>query len=112
VVVNLVSADEAEHGPVDAEITDEVWLLRAVQARKDAMEARDRGDFDGGSSALRAMAQRPASAAPRSSRGDELAAEAALLERHAAAASDDLMLRKRLHQERWRRSHGGRRGQR
>ena len=46
VVVNLVSADEAAAAAPDFEVTEEVLVLKAAQARDEAMRLADAGDFD------------------------------------------------------------------
>ena len=108
VVVNLVSADEAAAAGINADVTDEVWLLKAAHARREAMEARDLGDYDGSSQLLFQMSENLLSAAPMSAmRRDELIAEAELLAEHAETAkTNDPMFRKNLSQEHWRQSRG------
>ena len=46
VAVNLVSSDEAAAAAPDLEVTEEVHVLRAAQARIDAVRLADAGDFD------------------------------------------------------------------
>lgn len=105
-----MSADDAAAAELDQEVTDEVWLLRVAHARKEAMDARDRGDFGGSARGLRMMADALYAVAPQSARGHELAFEADALAHHARDAdTDDPMLRKRLHQEHWRHNRGRKR---
>ena len=109
VTVNLVSADEAASADVDHEVTEEVWLLNAVRARKEAIEAADRGDIGGSRSFLFEAAETLRSQAPTAARGDELLAEAEALDQHAAGVNtDDPMWRKRIRSDQWRRSRGRR----
>jgi Ca-activated chloride channel family protein len=56
VVANLVSADEAAAAEPDLEVREEVHVLAAAQARKEAIELADRGDFDGAQAKLRMVA--------------------------------------------------------
>jgi len=110
VVVNLVRADDAAAADLDQEVTDEVWLLRAARARKEAIEAHDRGDHGGSVRGLRMMVDSLHAAAPESARGLELREEADALAKHVRAAETaDPMLRKRLHQEHWSHTHGRKR---
>lgn len=107
VVVNLVSSDEAAAAELDAEVTDEIWLLRAAHARKHAIEQADAGNWEAGSAALHSTADGIRAAAPRSSRRAELLDEAEMLEGHAAPRGrTDPMWRKRVHSESWRRNRG------
>src|SRR5207244_4323867 len=46
VTVNLVSADEAAAADADAEVTEEVLVLRAARAEREAMKLADEGRFD------------------------------------------------------------------
>ncbi len=111
VVVNLVSSDEAAVAEIDSEVTEEIWLLSAAKARRDAIEAADRGDTDGTRSALHVAAETLRSHAPMAARGPELAAEAEALEAHARTldADDPRLWRKRLRNEEWHIEHGRRR---
>lgn len=45
-------------GHVEPEVRREVLLIEAAKAREQALEARDRGDFDGAAHTLRAVAER------------------------------------------------------
>jgi CelD/BcsL family acetyltransferase involved in cellulose biosynthesis len=111
VVVNLVSSDEAALAEIDSEVTEEIWLLSAAKARRDAIDAADRGDTDGTRSALHGAADALRSHAPMAARGPELTAEAEALEAHAASleADDPRLWRKRLRNEEWHIEHGRRR---
>lgn len=105
--VNLVSADEAATAAVDHEVTEEVWLLDAARARKEAIEAADRGDFGGSRRYLSSTAETLRAHAPDSARADELLSEADALDAHAAGVdTDDPMWRKRIRSEQWRRHRG------
>jgi hypothetical protein len=107
VMVNLVSADEAATAEIDHEVTEEVWLLTAVRARKEAIEAADRGDVGGSRGFLFEAAETLRARSPTAARSEELLAEAEALETHAASVeSSDPMWRKRVRSEQWRRNRG------
>jgi hypothetical protein len=46
IVANVVSADEASRAVPDAEVREEVLVLRAANARDEAIRLADAGDFD------------------------------------------------------------------
>lgn len=107
VTVNLVSADEAATADIDHEVVEEIWLLQAARARKDAIDAADVGDYGTAQSSLRTTAANLRSYAPSSMRAAELIEEADQLEAHADRAdTSDPMWRKRVRSEQWRRSRG------
>jgi Ca-activated chloride channel family protein len=101
VVVNLVSADDAAKGELDAEVTEEVWLLQGAHARRRAMEALDRGDHDEAHRLLSEAATHLRGHSPGAGRAEELWAEASALETRAAelAVDEPDVWRKRLHDE-------------
>ncbi len=84
VTVNLVSADEAATAAVDHEVTEEVWLLQAARARKEAIEAVDDGDYGAAQASLLSTAATLRAHAPDSDRAAELIEEADQLEAHAS----------------------------
>jgi len=107
VTVNLVSADEAAAAELDHDVTEEVWLLDAARARKEAIESADSGDFDAARSRLSSTADMMRAQAAGSFRESEMLIEAEALEAHALGAdSGDPMWRKRIRSEQWRRSRG------
>jgi Ca-activated chloride channel family protein len=109
VTVNLVSADEAAAAEIDHEVTEEVWLLDAARARKDAIRAADEGDLFTANSILRSTADQLRSAGVDAARADEMLAEADRLDVHASTVqTDDPMWRKRIRSEQWRTSRGRR----
>jgi hypothetical protein len=100
VTVNLVSADEAAAAALDAEVTEQVWLLQAAKARRQAMEAADRGDWEGSRSMLADAAGALRSQSLGAASPDAFLAEANLLDASVeASAADDPMWRKRMHQQ-------------
>lgn len=105
--VNLVSADEAAAADVDHEVSEEVWLLDAARARKEAIESADEGDFGMARSRLSSTADMMRAQAAGSPRAMEFLAEADALDSHAAGVdTDDPMWRKRVRNEQWRRNRG------
>jgi Ca-activated chloride channel family protein len=94
VVVNAVSAAEAAAAEPDAEVREEVLVLRAAKAREDAIRLADEGDHDAAQLLLRSVAD--------DLRDSGLATEAAELDAAAptlAPASYSPASRKALHFE-------------
>lgn len=67
-MVNRVSADDPGVHAVDRDVTDEVTILKAAKAQAAALEALDRGDFDG----ARALLDEAADALERTAPGSPL----------------------------------------
>jgi Ca-activated chloride channel family protein len=86
-VVNMVSADEASAAAPDQAIVEEVVILKAAQAQKEARTRADMGDFGGAQILLERSVTELRSLAPHSMRADELLSEADFMEDHAARAS-------------------------
>jgi Ca-activated chloride channel homolog len=86
-VVNLVSADEAAAAAADAEVTEEVVILRSARAQEDAREHADRGEFEQARKVLSAAAHELRRAAPASAKADELLEQAESLEANVAFMS-------------------------
>ena len=108
-VVNLVSADEAAWSEADAEVTEEVVVLRAARAQEEARERAEAGDLEGARGLLAAGAEELRRLAPRSQRGEDLRRQAVEMERHAAAMAQglyDALASKRMRYESRRRSRG------
>jgi hypothetical protein len=72
VVVNAVSAEEAARAVPDAEVTEEVVLLRAARAQEEAVRRADRGDHAGAGNVLREAAAMLSAAPSGSARAEEL----------------------------------------
>jgi Ca-activated chloride channel family protein len=111
VTVNLVSADEAAVSTLDHEVVDEVVVLQAARAKKDAIRLADQGRFDDAKRTLDRAAEEIRRVAPSSARAADLIDEAKLLDRHASAMSApdySSVERKRMSSESWRRSRGRR----
>jgi Ca-activated chloride channel family protein len=111
IIVNLVSADEAAVAELDHEVVDEVVVLQAARAKKEAIRLADEGRYDDARKTLQSAAEDLRKLAPSSPRAAELTDEALRLEGHSAAmsASDYSPLdRKRMSSESWRRSRGRR----
>jgi Ca-activated chloride channel family protein len=86
-VINTVSAAEAKGATPNQEIIEEVMILRAAEAEKEARKRADLGDFGSAQKLLRDSAADLRSAAPRSQRAAELLSEAEVLEGHADQAA-------------------------
>jgi ADP-ribosylglycohydrolase len=80
IVVNRVSADEANAEHPDNEVIEEVTILRTAEDEKQAREQADRGDYDGAAKRLRESAKRLRDLAPKSQRAYRLEEHAAKLE--------------------------------
>ena len=88
-VVNLVSADEAAAVGPDAEVTEEVVILRSARAQARAREHADRGEFDEAREVLSEAAGDLRRLAPRSSKPEELLEQAEALDQSVAFLTDD-----------------------
>jgi Ca-activated chloride channel family protein len=111
-VVNLVSADEAAAAGADAEVTEEVVILRSARAQQEARELADRGEFDQARKVLSEAAEDLRAIAPRSKKADELLEQAEMLDTSASMAAPEsysAAVRKRMRNESWMRSHGRKR---
>ena len=78
--VNLVSADEAAAAGPDAEVTDEVVVLMAARAQREARARADAGDFDAAKTLIRSASQELRKRAPGSAQAAELLAQAEAME--------------------------------
>ena len=99
VVANVVSVEEASRSVPDAEVREEILVLRAAQAREEAMRLADSGDFDAAHGVIRACALEL-----RTIDSAELAAEADALEQLGDAVASDAYTpihRKHLHYQSW-----------
>jgi Ca-activated chloride channel family protein len=76
-IVNRVSADEAADSPGDAEVTEEVVVLSAARAGREAREQADQGDLEAAERTLREAVQKLSDTARGSERAQELLEEAA-----------------------------------
>lgn len=79
-VVNLVSADEAAAAAADAEVTEEVVILRSARAQEQAREHADRGEFEQAHKLLSEAAHELRRFAPASAKADEILGQAETLE--------------------------------
>jgi Ca-activated chloride channel family protein len=106
VVVNLVSADEAAASKPDAEVTEEVVVLKAARAQKDAIRLADEGRFDEAKSMLESTAEELRRLAPNSERAAELLEQAEGLDQSAGMMMPmeyDAGTRKQMHYESYQR---------
>lgn len=86
IVVNAVSADEASGAVPDRDVIEEVVILKAARAQKEARERSDHGDFDAAQKLLRDSAGNLRAIAKNSKRAQELLDEADILESHSTMA--------------------------
>jgi Ca-activated chloride channel family protein len=101
VLANIVSAEEAAVAVPDAEVREEVLVLRAARARDEAIRLADEGSFDAAQSELREVAYEL-----RETGIDALVDEAGELETAAelvAPTAYDGSSRKNLHYQSWNR---------
>lgn len=111
VVVNAVSAEEAARAVPDADVTEEVMLLRAARAQEEAVRRADRGDHAGAGHVLREASAMLAAAPPGSARAEELLRRSRDLADQVDLMSPsgyDATTRKRMRYQ----SHAARRGRR
>jgi len=88
-VVNAVTADEARAAEANPEVAEEVLVLKAARAQREAIRRADAGDFEGARSVLAGAAEdlRQGASAAGSGRSSELLAQAAELESSGASMS-------------------------
>jgi hypothetical protein len=84
-VVNLVSADEAAAAQADAEVVEEVVILRSARAQEQAREHADRGEFEQARKLLAETADELRTIAPRSKKAGELLEQAEHLGTYSAS---------------------------
>jgi Ca-activated chloride channel family protein len=96
-----VTLSPEEGGKVDATVRREALLLRAAEAREEALQARDRGDYEGGAATLR---ESLAALEPMAAHDEQLAEElrdleqvAGLFDAQHVAASDVKYMKQRSH---------------
>ena len=113
--INLVSADEAAAEGPDGEVTEEVLILKAAQAQREARKLADEGHFEGARGALENAADELRKRAPGSARADELLREARLLEQSQSFVSEGMWTAssaKAIHYDADRKAQGRRRANR
>jgi len=88
-IVNLVSADEAAAAGPDAEVTEEVVILRSARAQARAREHADRGEFDQAREVLSEAVRDLQKLAESSSEPEELLEQAETLRRNLAYLTDE-----------------------
>jgi len=76
ITANLVSADEAAKAEADAEVTEEVAVLKAARAQEEARIRAYEGDLEGAQKLLRSAAEDLRRIAPGSAKAEELLAQA------------------------------------
>jgi Ca-activated chloride channel family protein len=104
IVANVVSADEASRAVPDAEVREEVLVLRAANARDEAIRLADAGEFDAAQATLFKVAEEL-----RDAGLDALIDEAAVLDTASGmvtSLSYDGSSRKNLNYDSWNRRRG------
>ena len=102
VMVNAVSAEEAAASGPDAEVADEVLILKAARAQEEAMRLADQGRFDQAKKRLTGAASELRAAAPGSAKAAELLEQAERMDvvmPSMAPASYDAAARKQMFYE-------------
>jgi Ca-activated chloride channel family protein len=105
--VNAADTDTASAAAPDADVTEQVTILKAVRSRRDAQRLATEGRFDEADATLRRAAEALRAAAPESSYTDELLADADELEfssSRMAASQFTVADKKRMHYESWSRT--------
>ena len=105
-LVNLVSADEAAAAVPDGEVVEEVVVLRAARAQREAVRLADEGDFPAARKVLEESARELQERAPTSAKAAELLEQAEVLDRVSdlmAPASYQPSVRKAMHYESYQR---------
>jgi Ca-activated chloride channel family protein len=106
VTVNLVSADEAARSQADADVTEEVVVLKAARAQQEAVRLADEGQFVAAKSLLESTAGELRKRAPHSDRANELLEQAGTLDESAQMMSPkafDAASRKTMHYDAYQR---------
>jgi Ca-activated chloride channel family protein len=109
ITVNAVTAEEAAQAGPDAGVVEEIVVMRAAKAQREARDRAESGDWDGAKRLLSEAAAELRKAAPGSSRADELLAQAEETEgfsRSMSRAGYDAVLRKKMKLSQWQRQRG------
>lgn len=115
VVANVVNADEVANAVPDAEVTEQIVILRAARARTEAIRLADRGDYEAARRLLADAATELRAQAPSSSAPEELLVQASELDESVQALAPnvepyDATQRKRLHYQAHRAQNSRRQG--
>jgi len=109
ITVNAVSAEEAQQAGPDAGVVEEIVVMKAAKAQKEARERDESGDWDGAKRLLIEAAEELRKVAPGSPRADELLAQAEETTGFAAEMSEaryDAKTKKSLKYSSWQRQRG------
>jgi len=109
ITVNAVSAEEAQQAGPDAGVVEEIVVMKAAKAQKEARERAETGDWDGAKRLLTEAAEELRKVAPGSPRADELLAQAEETTGFAAEMSEaryDANMKKSLKYSSWQRQRG------
>jgi Ca-activated chloride channel family protein len=109
VLVNLVSADEAEAAVPDAQVVEEVVILKGARAQDEARRLANDGNFEAAGELMRETAEGLREIAPTSARADELLAQAEELEGYSSSMHEgafDAMRSKQMRYSSWQKQRG------
>jgi Ca-activated chloride channel family protein len=109
ITVNAVSAEEAQQAGPDAGVVEEIVVMTAAKAQKEARERAEPGDWVGAKRLLTEAAEELRKVAPGSPRADELLAQAEETTGFAAEMSEaryDAKMKKSLKYSSWQRQRG------
>lgn len=109
VLVNLVSADEAAGVAPDAQVLEEVVILKSARAQDEARRLANDGDFDAAGRLMRETAEGLRNIAPTSERADELLAQADEVEGYGRTMFEgtfDAMQSKQMRYSSWQKQRG------
>ena len=88
VTVNLVSADEAAAHSPDAEVIEEIVVLKSAKVQEEAREHAQRGEYESAHKLLSETARELRKIAPNSERSEELLEQASEMDRNASVMTD------------------------
>jgi Ca-activated chloride channel family protein len=109
VLVNLVSADEAAAAGPDAEVIEEIVVLKSARAQEQARSLAERGRYDEAGSLLQERAKDLRTLAPASGRAEELLAQADEMESFGRSMQQgvfDAMQSKQMRYSAWQKQRG------
>lgn len=89
VLVNVAPGEQVGDGRADGDVVEEVTVLEAAQAEREARRLADRGDYFGAQNRLSGSASALPRMAPSSARAAELLEQAEAIEASGAAMSPD-----------------------
>jgi Ca-activated chloride channel family protein len=109
VLVNLVSADEADAAAPDAQVVEEVVILKSARAQDEARRLASDGSFDAAGKLMRQTAEELRKLAPRSERSKDILAQADEIEGYGEsmlAGALDALQSKQIRYSSWQKQRG------